>query len=267
MDLLRRSLAPLLPAAWRMIDEEARRVLEVNLAGRTLVDVTGPAGWEHAAENLGRAEACPEPPCEGVDAAVREVQPLVELRTSIALDRGELDRIAAGLDAPDLRPVEAAAERMARAEDTALFHGFTGAGIQGLCAATPHDPIAVGSTPDAWPDVVTQATETLREAGIGGPYGLALGPGPFRDVARGAEDGYPIRRRIEQLIEHPPAWAPVLEGGVLVSLRGGDFRLALGQDHAIGYAAHDRDHVELYLLASFTFRVLEPAAAVVLRRA
>ena len=34
MDLLKRTLAPILPEAWKAIDEEARRVLKLNLAGR-----------------------------------------------------------------------------------------------------------------------------------------------------------------------------------------------------------------------------------------
>jgi len=35
---------------------------------------------------------------------------------------------------------------------------------------------------------------------------------------------------------------------------------------AIGYADHDRTKVELYLTESFTFRVLEDKAAILLRR-
>ena len=39
MDLMKRSLAPILPDAWAAIDAEAARVLRLNLAGRKLVDV------------------------------------------------------------------------------------------------------------------------------------------------------------------------------------------------------------------------------------
>ena len=39
----------------------------------------------------------------------------------------------------------------------------------------------------------------------------------------------------------------------------------MGQDLSIGYAVHDREHVELYFTESFTFRVLEATAAVELR--
>jgi uncharacterized linocin/CFP29 family protein len=62
-------------------------------------------------------------------------------------------------------------------------------------------------------------------------------------------------------------WAPALkEGAVLLSTRGGDYELTVGQDLSIGYASHDRTTVELYLTESFTFRVLEDKAAILLRR-
>jgi uncharacterized linocin/CFP29 family protein len=59
--------------------------------------------------------------------------------------------------------------------------------------------------------------------------------------------------------------APKVDGAVLLSQRGGDFQLSVGQDLSIGYAGHDRDKVYLYLTESFAFRVLERAAAVYLK--
>jgi len=52
----------------------------------------------------------------------------------------------------------------------------------------------------------------------------------------------------------------------VLSLRGGDFVLDCGQDLSIGYLQHDARTVRLYLEESFTFRVVEPDAAVALRR-
>jgi uncharacterized linocin/CFP29 family protein len=60
-------------------------------------------------------------------------------------------------------------------------------------------------------------------------------------------------------------WAPGVQGGIVLSLRGGDFLLDCGQDLSIGYVDHDADLVRLYIEESFTFRVLEPDAAVALR--
>ncbi len=62
-------------------------------------------------------------------------------------------------------------------------------------------------------------------------------------------------------------WAPALQGGaVLLSVRGGDYELTVGQDLSVGYAIHDRTDVELFLTESFAFRVLENKAAVLLSR-
>lgn len=58
--------------------------------------------------------------------------------------------------------------------------------------------------------------------------------------------------------------ARILKGGALLSRRGGDFGLTVGEDLAIRYKSHNTKEVDLYFTESFTFRVLEPAAAVAL---
>jgi uncharacterized linocin/CFP29 family protein len=265
MDLLKRELAPILPQAWNLIDEEARRVLRLNLAGRKVVDFAGPHGWTLAAVNTGRLELLPEP-VDQVSIGVRRVQPVVELRTPIVLETMELDSIARGAVDPDLSAVVRAAERVARIEDTAVFHGYKAGHIAGIIPSSPHAPVEVGSATE-WPHAVVRAKEVLRVAGVGGPHALVLGPKAYDELSAGTEDGYPIRKRIErQLIDGPLVWAPAVDGAVLLSIRGGDFELTVGQDLSIGYAYHEKHSVELYLTESFTFRVLEPAAAILLRR-
>jgi uncharacterized linocin/CFP29 family protein len=53
-----------------------------------------------------------------------------------------------------------------------------------------------------------------------------------------------------------------VDGAVVMSVRGGDFELTVGQDFSIGYLEHDATSVRLCLLESMTFRVLTPEAAV-----
>lgn len=267
-DLLKRAHAPLLAEAWKEIDEQAANVLRLNLAGRKLVDFDGPRGWHHAAVNVGRLDLDTEAPVPDVAAGLRKVQPLVELRTSIVLDLLELDSIARGAANPELEPVVAAAERMALAEDGAIFHGYQAAGIAGLIDSSPHEPIALKSAED-YPRAVLDGQERLRRAGISGPFALALGPDAYEELLGTTDRGYPtaklIRREILDggAIVRSPA---IRGGGVLLSTRGGDYELTVGIDLSIGYAHHDRQRVELYLTESFTFRVLEPAAAVRLQR-
>ena len=59
---------------------------------------------------------------------------------------------------------------------------------------------------------------------------------------------------------------PGLDGGLVLSLRGGDFELTVGQDFSIGYLEHDLETVRLYIEESFTFLVLTDQAAVPLMR-
>ena len=265
MNLLKRELAPILPDVWTRIDAEASRVLKVHLAGRKLVDFRGPFGWAFAAVNTGRLEPLAEEPAGGIAAAVRLVQPLVELRTPILLDVAELDSAARGGDNPDLSAVMLASKRMAHWEDMAIFHGAPQAGIRGMVPASPHTPVAV-ATPADLPRALVESIERIRGAGVGGPYALALGTSLYEALTAATEEGYPVLNRVERLLgEGRLVHAPALSGGVLLSTRGGDFELTVGQDLSIGYAFHSRDEVELFLTESFTFRVLDPAAAIHLR--
>ena len=266
MDLLKRERAPIIPEAWDAIDNEARRVLKLNLAGRKLVDFNGPYGWEYASVNLGRLDILENQPVPGVHVGRRQVQPLIELRIPIILDIWELDNIARGAADPNLDPVVVAAEKIARAEDNAIFNGYSEAGISGIIESSTHPPVALPSNAKGYPRAIVQAREILREAGVNGPYALALGPRAYNELAQAADDGYPIRKRVEQqLIDGPIVWAPSIEGGVLLSMRGGDFELTVGQDLSVGYSYHGKQEVELYLTESFTFRVLEPAAAIYMK--
>ena len=267
MDLLKRELAPITTEAWKLIDEEARRVLKLHLAGRKLVDFSGPHGWEFGGGNTGRLKHIEGSPVEKVGHAIRDIRPLVELRSPILLPTLELDYAARGATDLDLDEVIATAERVARAEDSAIFHGFKEGDITGIIEASPHVPLDVKSGLE-WPRAVSAAKEVLRLAGVNGPYALALGVEAYNELTADGDDGYPLRHRIEEsLIDGTLVWAPALAGGaVLLSTRGGDYELTVGQDLSIGYASHDRTKVELYLTESFTFRVLEEKAAILLRR-
>jgi uncharacterized linocin/CFP29 family protein len=265
MDLLKRKQAPILHEAWALIDDEARRALKVGLAGRKLVDFDGPHGWAHSSVSTGRVEILDVDPVPGVAAGVRRVLPLAELRTPIRLKIAELDAVARGAEDLDLTAVSLAAEKIARAEDAAIFHGWPAARIQGIIDASPHAKLVVGSLHD-YPKRILEAKDLLRAANIGGPYALAVGIRVYDELYAAAEDGYPMVKRIEKQLVDRIVRAPAVDGAVLLSIRGGDYRLTVGQDFSIGYADRDKHEVELYLCESFTFRVVEPLAAVHLVR-
>jgi uncharacterized linocin/CFP29 family protein len=265
MNHLLRDLAPITDRGWEQLEDEARRQLVASLAARKLVDFSGPHGWQHSATNLGRTETVQTAVVDGVAPVRRRVLPLVEPRVPFALARAELDDIARGAEDADLDDLAQAARRIALAENVAVFNGWEEAGITGITAATPHKPIGLTDDLTACPRHIARAVEVLLSSGVGGPYGLALGPEVYKSVIETTEHGgYPLFDHLRKILDGPLVWAPGVDGGVVLSLRGGDFLLECGQDIAIGYDSHDAENVALYLVESFSFRVATPEAAVAL---
>lgn len=266
MDLLKRKLAPILPEAWKLIDEEATRQLKLHLAGRKLVDFEGPFGWKYAAVNTGHLAILPDP-APGVGLGIREVQPIVEVRIPITLSIMNLDTVARGGEDPDLDPVVEAAEKIALVEDTAIFNGLPSGQIRGILETSTHAPMVLPADIRELPRTILEAKDVLRKNGVNGPYALVLGTDLYDKVFGLADDGYPLAKKIGTQIVDKIIRAGAVDGAAVISLRGGDYELYVGQDLSIGYAYHSREEVELYITESFTFRVLEPSAAVRIVRA
>lgn len=263
MNDLQRERAPFSAEVWEAIDAEATSVLKLRLAGRKLVDFVGPLGWNTSALDLGRTEKLPASPVEGVEGSLRRSLPLVELRVPFTLDREEIEAMERGAKDGDLDPVVVAATRLARAEDKAIFAGYPAARIAGIMEEAKGATLSLSSDFQKYPATVVEAMQKLRNAGVEGPYGIALGPRCYAGLnTTVTAGGYPVLQHVKQLLDGPIVWAPAVDGAVVMSLRGGDFELSVGRDIAIGYWNHDDRSVELYLEESLTFRVLAAEAAV-----
>jgi uncharacterized linocin/CFP29 family protein len=260
---LLRAHAPISTDNWNQIDDEARERLTPGLAARRIVDFAGPLGWEYSATNLGRVDSISNDGTPGVSALARRVLPLVELKASFTISREELlagDRGAVDLDFGDL---DEAARRLVEAENSAVIHGWSSAGIDGIVPSSSHPVIDATSDLDLYPSVIARAVEWLQREGIGGPYALALSAADYTAVVETAEHGgYLLFDHLRKILGGPIVWAPGITGGVVVSMRGGDFLFESGQDLAVGYEHHDAHGVQLYLEETFSFRVATPEAAV-----
>lgn len=261
MDNLYRELAPISEAAWADLEEEARRTFRRHVAGRRIVDVADPAGEQFAALGTGRMRAI-DGPSEGVLAQLRQAQPVVELRVPFTVDRRQVDAVERGAKDADWQPAKDAARQIAFAEDQTIFEGYPAAAIAGLRGSASLPPVDLPADAADYPDAISRAVAALRLAGVAGPYALALGEDAYTTVSEASDDGYPIRDHIARIVDGEIIWAPALDGGFLLSTRGGDFELHLGQDVAIGYLGHDSASVDLYLQSTLTFTVYTTEAVV-----
>jgi uncharacterized linocin/CFP29 family protein len=265
MNNLYRELAPVSDEAWADLSAEVRRTFIANLAARRAVDVIGPAGADLAAVNTGHL-ATVDSPGAGVHARLRQAQALVELRAPFDVSRHAVDDVGRGARDADWQPAKEAARRMAFAEDGTVFDGFAAAGVAGIRAASSNPAVALPQEVRDYPNAVAQALTTLRLAGVAGPYVLLLSADAYTAVSETSDHGYPVREHVARVIgdDGEIGWAPALRGGLVLSARGGDFELHLGEDLAIGYLHHDAETVTLYLQETLTFLVQTAEAAVTL---
>jgi uncharacterized linocin/CFP29 family protein len=263
MNNLHRELAPISDAAWSQIEEETSRTIKRYLAGRRVVDVEGPGGVALSAIGTGhlRNVAAPE---NGILARQREVKPMVELRVPFELDRQQIDDVERGANDSDWQPAKDAAKLLAFAEDRAIFEGYAAAGIEGIREGTSNPVLTLPPDVRAYPDVIAQALGQLRIEGVNGPYSVLLGADAYIALSESSDHGYPVMRHIKALVDGEIIWAPAISGAFVLTTRGGDFGLYLGEDVSIGYLSHDDKTVRLYLEETFTFLLLTTEASVAL---
>ena len=264
MNNLHRELAPISDAAWGQIEEEATRTLKRHLAGRRVVDVDGPDGVALSAVGTGHLRNI-ETPMDGVLTRQRIVNPLVEVCIPFDLDRQQIDDVERGANDSDWQPVKDAARLMAFAEDRAIFDGYPAGGIGGVRQGSSNPVLTLPADVRAYPDAIAKAISQLRLAGVNGPYSVLLGADAYTALAETVDHGFPVLEHVRRLVDGELIWAPAIAGAFVMTTRGGDFGLYLGQDVSIGYLSHTDASVRLYLQETFTFLLLTTEASVVLQ--
>jgi uncharacterized linocin/CFP29 family protein len=263
MNNLHRELAPVSDAAWASIEEEARRTFALHVAARRVVDVRGPDGLGLGAVGTGHLTGI-DAPGDGVTARLHTAQPLVEFSVPFTLNRSDIDNVDRGAQDSNWQPVKDAARTIAFAEDRAILQGYPAAGITGVRASSSNPPLTLPAAATDYPNAVSKAVSALRLAGVAGPYSLLLSADAYTMVSETADHGYPIREHLARVVDGDIIWAPAIDGAFVLTGRGGDFELRLGQDLSIGYLSHDADTVQLYFVETLTFLAYTAEASVAL---
>jgi uncharacterized linocin/CFP29 family protein len=261
MNNLHRELAPVSDEAWAQIEQEASRTARRYLAGRRVVDLEGPSGDTLSAVGTGRIVSADQL-TEGVQTWQREAIHLIQLRAPFTLSRAEIDAVARGAQDADWDPVRDAAREIALAEDLAIFSGYPAAGINGIVPGATNDSMPLPVELTDYPAAIAAAIGELRSAGVDGPYTAVLSADVYTALSQASSHGYPVIQHVRRLLDGEIVWAPAISGAIVLTMRGGDFVLHLGQDLSIGYLSHTDAEVTLYLQESMTFQLLAGEAAV-----
>jgi len=190
------------------------------------------------------------------------VKALVELRVPFELDRQQIDDVERGANDSDWQPAKDAARQIAFTEDRAIFDGYAAGGITGIRQGTSNPIMTLPADVRDYPEAVAQALSQLRLVGVNGPYSVLLGADAYTALAETSDHGYPVLEHVKRLINGDIIWAPAITGAFVLTTRGGDFDLHIGQDISIGYSSHTDSVVRLYLQETLTFLLLTSEAAV-----
>ncbi len=154
----------------------ADQALRSNLSARRLVDFDGPHGFDFSGVNLGALSKTKQVAGSSAFYGIRQVLPLVEVRVSFELGLWTLDNLERGADHIEGEAITKAALSLAEFEENAVYRGFPEAGIQGILGSADSSVIELGSDPEQYIDAVAQGIVALSDRGVGGPFGVVLGP-------------------------------------------------------------------------------------------
>ncbi len=248
-------------------DEAAVRAATHVLTGRRVAEVRGPKGWDHLALATGRARPAPAgKDAGGATLVVPELLPLTEIRAEFSLT-WESIRAAEryGVDL-DTGPVEQAARDVALAEERLVYQG--GPGTPGLLGAKGSPAVPArdwGKAGQAVTDLLA-AVERLDAAGVGGPYAAVVDADRYFAYQGATAEGgaYPAAKLLGGTVREVFR-SPVLQGGAVLSLRGGDAVITLGGDLTVRYRWHDGASVHFICVETVAVQLLTAEAVCVLR--
>jgi len=124
--------------------------------------------------------------------------------------------------------------------------------------------MAIPAEVRAYPEVIARAVSQLRLVGVNGPYSVLLSSDAYTALSKTSDHGYPVLDHVKGLIDGEIIWAPAITGAFVLTTRGGDFGLYIGEDVSIGYLSHNDKKVRLYLEETLTFLLLTTEASVAL---
>lgn len=256
---LNRDLSGFPEEMWARIDTAAVEAARDLLTARRFLEVGGPYGAGLTSVEVG-SERYARPAEEDLAGAVASraiAVPMLQQVFELSIRRVE-GHLRMGLPL-DLRPVEDAAEAVARREEDLIYYGIEELGLHGLMTAEGRSRERCrewGALENALNDVLS-GVGRLDDAGFRGPYALALSPSRYNTLFRRYEGSDMLQLdHLRRLCEGGVYKAPI-EGALLIDPRAAEIKV--GQDLRIGFSANDGIHCKLFASESLVLLLDDPA--------
>ncbi len=259
-DYLGRRDAPVGADTWKQLDDAMVMAAKSQLSGRRLIAVEGPLGFGQKVIALAdtRTEEC---------TYASNVIPLTVLTSAFQLGKRDIASFEKDKVFLDTNPVSCAAIECAGKEDDLIFRGIQG--MPGLLNAEGSGSYTltkwekIGAAADQVIDAVTR----LDDAGIHGPYSMALAPAQFNLLLRRYPQGEGTELdHVKTIVTDGIVKASALKkGGVLLASGRQYCSLVIGQDMSIGYNGPSGEYLDFSLSESLALLIRVPESICVLK--
>lgn len=254
MDIFKRDLAPISDQAWVEINSRAEEVINSQLTTRKSLKVNGPFGLSYTSVPTGRLDIL-DNKNSNINVGIYNNKNLVETRVSFELSKWELDNILRGAKDIDLEALENVAKEIARFEDDVIYNGHKGAGIKGLLNEAGH-VVDVELESQSILSGVSKTLIVLRNAFVQPPFNFVVGKDLY-EALNTVHGSKLLKTIIEEMIGGQVVVSEMIKGGLLLPLNHDDIEFTIGQEYIIGYESHSSEYVKLFIMNSFTLRVLD----------
>jgi uncharacterized linocin/CFP29 family protein len=270
MRYLPREDAPISEPVWEMIDGAALGAAKSQLAGRRLLEISGPYGLGYRAVDGGERPAGGEVTRGGATAALSsaQVQPVPMLSAGFTLAIRDVASAQEHGVRLELKPAVEAAIATAHLEDKLIFEGNKGLGIPGLLNAEGAAKVKLGNWGEVGKaaDDLIAAVNALDAAGFPGPYTAALAPPLYNSLFLRYPQGNMLQlEQARQIISGGIVKAATLKSGGVVMQAGKHVAaIMVGQDMTVAYVGPSGTSYEFVVVESLAPRVFMPEAVCVL---
>jgi uncharacterized linocin/CFP29 family protein len=272
MRYLPREDAPFSTAVWEAMDAAVLGTAKSQLAGRRLLEITGPFGLGYRAVDLSEQATGVELKHGAVVASLSaaSVQPVPMLSAGFSLALRDLAAVEEQRAPLDLRTAACAAAAVAQLEDKLVFEGAKSLGIAGLLTAAGSSKVKVGNWTEVGSaaDDLIAAVNALDAAGFSGPYTAALAPALYNALLLRYPQGNMTQLdHARNIISAGLVKASTLKSGGVVMAAGKHVAsLLIGQDLTTEFVGPAGMGYEFVVLESLTPRITIPEAICVLEQ-
>jgi uncharacterized linocin/CFP29 family protein len=257
---LGREEAPLGAGTWQLLDSTMIEAAKSQLSGRRIIAIDGPFGFGLKVIPVNDYDLE-----EGISGS--GFVPVHEIKSEFCLGKRDIASFEKDKLILNTSPAACAAINCAAKEDRIVFHGIQGS--PGLLTVEGSSSLTLSKweKPGTAADQIIEAVTKLDDAGVHGPYCMALAPALYNLLLRRYPQGNATElEHIRNIITDGVVKAPVLKkGGVIIASGRQYATIVVGQDMTIGYIGPAGDSLDFYIIESLALLIRAPEAICVLK--